>query len=238
MLISIIIAYRQVISERYDYDQIIERYDIPDTFTRDKFDALRSYFLNYIYPPPEERARLNAAFESLEQHIANPKFLLNVLMDSFGVLFKYGRHLPKILRTGLQAMQSFKKANHFEEQLAAAAVASSMTPPFSSEDIEVLTGRLPKLDVEAFIEDSIKLFKVLHDRKLVARIIVIVQQLIRKMEAKPKVYPSSDIDGLRLGRDLIVEGNRLFESLTRAEQDRLFDMVVEIERGVLQKIFG
>lgn len=238
MLTSIIIAYRNVISERYEYDQIIEQYEIPDSFTRDKFDTLRSYFLNYIYPPPEERARLNAAFGSLEQHIANPKYLLNVLMDAFGIIFKYGRHLPKILRTGLQAMQSFKKANQFEEQLASAAAASSMTPPFSSEDIEQLTARLSKSDVESFIEDSLKLFDVLHDRKLVARIIDIVQQLITKMEAKPEVYPSSEIDGLRLGRDLIVEGNRLFESLTRAEQDRLFDMVVEIERGVLEDLFG
>jgi len=237
LLKDIIIAYRKVIDDRYDYDEIVGQFDIPSSFDRAKFDALRSFFLTHIYPPPAQRAQLNAAFDSLENHIANPRYLLNVLMDSMGVIFRYGRHLPKILRVGLQAMQSFKKANAFEHQLAAAAKESDRQPPFSQIDIEHFTRQLSKTEVEAFIEDSLLLFDTLHDRKLVSKVIDIVNTIILKMEQRSHVYPESEVEGLRLGRDLVVEGNQLFESLTSTEQDVLFDMVGNIERGVLQTLF-
>lgn len=234
---NIIIAYRIVIDQRYDYDQIVQRFDVPASFQRSQFDDLRSYFLTYIYPPPEDRAKLNVAFDSLEGHIANPRFLLSILKDSISIIFRYGRHLPKILSVGLQAMQSFKKANAFEQKLAAAAQEANSTPPFSKKDIDYFTVQLPRAEVNAFIEDSLQLFQVLHNRKLVSKIISIVNVIISKMEARPTVYLSKDIDALRLGRDLVVEGDRLFESLSEMERDVLFDIVEQIEREVLDELY-
>ena len=158
-------------------------------------------------------------------------------MDSLGILFKYGIHLPKILMTGLKAMNSFKKAANFEKQLAHAADRSDLIAPFSKNDIEYLTAQLPREHVNGFIEDSLDLFKTLHDRKLVKRIIDIVNQLIIKMDARPNIYSIEEVQGLKLGRNLIEKGDALFESLTTKEQDILFDMVVDIERDVLDRIF-
>jgi len=154
-LVNIIKAYRSVIHSRYDYHRIKALYDIPESFTQDKFDDLRTYFLTHIYPPPAQRALLNEAFDKLEGHISNPKYLLNILMDSMGIIFKYGRHLPKILRTGLKAMQSFKKANQFEYQLTTAALASNRIPHYSQEDIEHFTSQLPSGEVYGFIDVSL-----------------------------------------------------------------------------------
>jgi len=234
---DIVDAYRKVINDRYDYVAINGSYQLPDSFTEAKFDALRSYFLTHIYPPPEQRAQLNAAFDNLEDHIGNPRYLLSILMDSVGILFKYGRHLPKILKTGLKAMQSFKKANRFEHQLAQAAVQDGRKPPFSKEDIAFFTSQLSEDEVYGFINDSLSLFETLHDHELVKRVIDIVNQLISKMLARPNVYPSSEIEALKLGRNLIVEGFALFESLTELEQTLLFDMIVEIEKNALRLIF-
>ena len=238
VLEQIIMAYRKVVDSRYDYDTIVGQYAIPSTFTRNKFEALRLFFLEYIYPPPEKRALLDDAFESLEGHIANPRYLLSILMDSVGILFKYGRHLPKILRTGLKAMQSFKKASDFEAQLAKAAIRSNRKAPFSKSDIEYFTGLLSRKDVNDFIEDSLSLFETLHDRELVKQIIDIVKHIINKMKLRPSVYAQKEIMGLELGRDLIVNGDKLFESLTKQEQDLLFKMVVKIERDTLKRIFN
>jgi len=159
-------------------------------------------------------------------------------MDSVGILFKYGRHLPKILRTGLKAMQSFKKASDFEAQLAKAAIRSNRKAPFSKSDIEYFTGLLSRKDVNDFIEDSLSLFETLHDRELVKQIIDIVKHIINKMKLRPSVYAQKEIMGLELGRDLIVNGDKLFESLTKQEQDLLFKMVVKIERDTLKRIFN
>ena len=193
--------------------------------------------MTHIYPPIEKRAKLNAAFDSLEGHLANPKYLLNVLLDSVGILFQYGPHLPKILRTGLKAMQSFKKANEFEAGLASAAEQTNRKAPFSQEDIAHFMAQLSKSDVDRFVNESLVLFETLHDRKLVTRVIDIVNRIIGKMRKRPNIYPTSEVDALELGRDLIVEGNKLFESLTTQEQHILFDMVVKIERDVLKGIF-
>lgn len=236
-LIEIITAYRKVIYNRYDYHKINARYDIPDSFTEKKFNELRSYFLKHIYPEPAQRAQLNAAFDNLEGHIGNPRYLLSILMDSVGILFKYGRHLPRILKTGLKAMQSFKKANRFEHQLAQAAVQDGRKPPFSKEDIAFFTSQLSEDEVYGFINDSLSLFETLHDQDLVKRVIDIVNHLITKMLARPSVYPQDEIAALKLGRDLIVEGFHLFESLNEKEQTLLFDMIVEIERDELRSIF-
>ena len=66
----------------------------------------------------------------------------------------------------------------------------------------------------------------------------IVNHLIAKMLARPSIYPREEAAALELGRNLIVEGDQLFESLTSNEQDLLFDMVTKIERDVLDRIFS
>jgi len=238
ILEAVISAYRKVIFDRYDYQNLKLKYSIPDTLSENKFNDLRTYFLTHIYPPPEQRAQLNDAFDNLENHINNPKYLLNLLKDSIGIIFKYGRHLPKILRTGLKAMQSFKMANRFEQQLALAAEKSNRVEPFDKEDIEYFTSQLPEAEVYRFIEESLVLFKTLHDRKLIQRVKEIVRHLVSKMKARPNIYPKTEIAAFELGQNLIVEGDLLFESLTSSEQDLLFDMVVEIERDVLANIFS
>lgn len=237
ILIDIITAYRKVVHDRYDYNEIKKTHNIPDSFSAVKFDNLRTYFLTHIYPPPAQRAQLNAAFDNLESHIHNPKYLLRILMDSMSILIKYGMHLPKILRTGLKAMQSFQKANRFEQQLAKVAMDSKRKAPYTKDDIEYFISQLSKSEVYGFINDSLGLFETLHDHKLVKRVIDIVNHLIAKMLTKPTVYPRDEVAALELGRDLIVEGYSLFESLTPKEQDLLFDMIVDIEKDVLRGIF-
>ncbi|MFK7979352.1 MAG: hypothetical protein AB8G86_05190, partial [Saprospiraceae bacterium] len=46
--------------------------------------------------------------------IQQPKKLLRILLDSGRLIFKYGRHLPKILNAGLKALRSFRTATQFE----------------------------------------------------------------------------------------------------------------------------
>ena len=87
---DIIDGYHLLIKDRYQYDKIKARYDIPDSVTEDKFQLLRNYFLNQIYPTSEERAILDRAFTSLDKHLKRPDHLIKMLLDSGRILLKMG----------------------------------------------------------------------------------------------------------------------------------------------------
>ena len=236
--VAIIIAYRKIIEERYHYENIKDRPDFPDSFSEARVDKFRNYFLDYIYPLPQKRDELNEAFESLDDYIKHPNKLLRIIIDSSSLIFKYGRHLPKILKTGIKALQSYRKASLFEERLVKGAMNLNMSPPFAEEDIERLIRNLSLAEIEEFIESSQNLFETLHDRKLVAKIKNIVEQLIGKMKKRPNVYSPAEIKGLEIGAEIIVKGDHLFAELSEAEQKKIFLFIIQLEREVLEGIFG
>lgn len=238
ILNEVIKGYRTVIQDRYQYDFLNQRYDLPNFFDEERIALFKDYFLDYIYPPPAKRAALDAAFESLDSYIQQPSKLLRILMDSGRLIFKYGRHLPKILRAGLSALRSFRKANNFEHKLVEQALKLDLQPPYGTPEINTLIKGLPKTDLEEFIDSSQALFETLHDRVLVKKILEIVEYLIKKMKSRPKVYTAVEIRGLEIGRDIIKYGDLLFDQLPKEGQQQLFELVIQLEREILEELFS
>ncbi len=238
ILDGIIIAYRQMIHDRYQYDYIKSNYDIPDTFTQEKLELLRTYFLDHIYPTPDKRKTLNEAFDSLNDYVRKPDRILKVMMDAGGLIFKFGFMLPKILNSGIKALQSFNTASKLESNLVKSAIQLEINPPYNSDNITTILTSLDKKDIEEFIEDTLALFEILHDRKLVSKVITIVNKLVNKMKQKPDLYSAKEIKGLELGREIITEGDLLYKKLNKQEQDSLFGLVAEIERETIGRLYG
>lgn len=237
ILNEIIIGYRQVVAERYNYGMLSQQYDIPPSFNELKTNQFKDYFLDYIYPDPQKRTELDVAFQNLDNYIKHPEKLLRILLDSGRLLFKYGRHLPKILRAGIKALKSFRTATILENKLVENAISIPVDPPFSPKEINTLLASLSAEEVRQFLENSQSLFQTLHDRKLVEKIIEIVDHLIAKMEGRPAVFGPEDIKALSIGRDIIKEGAQLFYQLPEKEQKAVLDLVVQIERDALESIF-
>ncbi|MEM1217173.1 MAG: hypothetical protein AAGJ82_15870 [Bacteroidota bacterium] len=234
---ALIIAYRQVIEERYQYANLSAKYDLPASFDEARVNRFRHYFLAYIYPHPEQRRELDEAFASLDDYLKNPAKLMQLIVDSASLLFRFGRHLPKIMQAGIKALQSFRAASKFENQLIQQAAVSTFQPPFSAADIDKLLLTLDQTAINDFIAHTEDLFGTLHDRPLVAKIIEIVTALIEKMKQKPEVYSAVQVRGLEVGREIIVQGDALFDQLTETEQDQVFAFVVQVERDVLGRLF-
>jgi len=238
ILPEVILGYRAVIKDRYQFDALHKKYDLPPFFTEARMNLFRAYFLDYIYPPPAKRVELDEAFQSLDGYIQQPAKLLRILLDSGRLIFKYGRHLPKILSAGLKALRSFRTATQFENKLVQQAIKSKLPPPYSITTINNFTKALPKTDLENFIDSSQNLFETLHDRVLVKKIIEIVEYLIAKMKKRPTVYTAVEIRGLEIGRDIIKNGDLLFDQLPKKGQQQLFDLVIRLEREVLEELFS
>lgn len=117
ILDEIILGYRNLIKERYQYSILKENYDFPKTITEENVIDIKNYFLTYIYPDLNQRAILNDAFKTLDDFIKYPQKLLNLVVDSFQLIFTHGKHLPKIFNAGLKAIKSFRGATKFENAI-------------------------------------------------------------------------------------------------------------------------
>ena len=234
---QIIQAYRNTISLRYQYQNIKANFELPASISEETVDELRDYFLNYIYPEHQKREELNAAFDSLDDYIKHPHKLVAILKDAFKLVFKYGRHLPKILRAGLDAMKTFQAATKFENNMVNEAIKNNIEAPFDAHKIDALIRLLSREEIDQFIASSETLFDILHDRPLIIKIKEVMHYLILMMKKKPQTYSQNQIKGLEIGFELITEGDKLFKKLSQENQQNLVHLITKIEKNNLERIF-
>lgn len=238
VLNEIIRSYRELIEERYQFEALKTAYELPKTISKEQIEAIRNYFLSYVYPDITKRTALNEAFESLNNYLKNPSKLLQLLLDSMALVFKFGRHLPKIFRSGLKAMGSFQVASNFEKQLVKQALQQDSPPPYNRDTLFELIRGIPRDQVDQFIESTRSLFEILHDTEQVEKIMEIIHYLLKKMKKQPKVYSAEEIAGLGIGLELIEKGYALFQSLGKENQELLIDFIVTVEVDALNTIYS
>lgn len=234
---EVILGYRDIIRNRYQFSALQKKYTLPASLNEEKTTCIRNYFLDYIYPHPEQREILDEAFHSLDNYIKHPNKLIRLLIDSSRLIFKYGRHLPKILRTGLKALYSFRAATHFEDQLVEQAIRMQLRSPYNWIKFSTLVGALPRKDLDHFVDSCQSLFETLHDRQLVQKVIEIVEYLIDQMRKRPAVYGAEEIKGLEVGRDLIREGDLVFKQFPEEDRQAMFDLIFRLERDGLEELY-
>jgi hypothetical protein len=237
ILEQIIIGYRNVIEERYQYHKLKQHYNFPETINENVINNIKNYFLTYVYPDIEQRKELNEAFSSLDDFIKHPEKLLNLVIDSMKLIFSHGRHLPKIFNAGLKAMKSFRGATKFENNLAKKAKKTKVSPPYSIDKINSLIILLPHKDIEEFMANTETFFNIIYDKILVEKIKEIIAFLIIKMKKKPNVFSKKEITGLELALITISKGEELLNQLNEEDQEILISSVLKIEKDNLNQIF-
>lgn len=134
-------------------------------------------------------------------------------------------------------MKSFRAATNFENQLVDQAILNKMKPPYDDVKITMLIKKLSRKEVENFIEVTQSLFDVLHNKKLIKKIKEIILYLIGKMKEKESIYSKSQIQGFEIGYKMLHEGDKIFNKLSKQDQQNLINTIVQIERDNLNYIF-
>jgi hypothetical protein len=233
VLNEVILGYRNVIKEKYNYKNLQKRSDIPKAYTEEISLKIVNYFLNYSYPNIQKRQELNEAFHSLDNYLKNPEKLLRIVIDSTSIVFKYGRHLPKIVTAGIKALKAFRRASKLEEQLVEKAMLSNKKAPYSTKEINEFIQMLSKEQLEVYITSIYNLFNILCDTELMSKIKKALSLLIEKMEKRPAVYTVKDVNGIKIGLEIIVEADAIFNNIDANQQQKIFDFIMKMEKELL-----
>ncbi len=235
---GIINGHRMIIFERYDFDRISELYDLPMYYTRDQSEQFRNYFMEYVYPDPTRRQELEEAFGQLDNYIKSPEKIMRILADSIGIMVKFGRHFPKIITAGLRAMKSYRSANKLENLLVDVALESNAHPPYATDEMKSFMTKIPDSVLNAHMSSIWPLYDVLLDRELVRKILRVVDALITKMEKRPNIYQASEVEGIKVGREVIEKGAHLFEQFEPKQLEELIGMITRIEKDAYKEFMS
>lgn len=236
ILKEVIKGHRALISERYAYERIEEMYELSSAFTEERLTQMKDFVLEYVYPDSSGREEIEDAFSSLDEHIKHPEHLGRIVIDSAGLIFKYGRHLPKIMRAGILALKSFRAASKVEKMITEKAMDIDQDPPYSATQIQTIMSSLEHKELDHLVESGVVLFDVLIDRKLVYKIIEVINDLIQKMESRPNVYSAQEVQGMQLGYKIISQCTELFYQFSEEEQKDLVALITEIEQDAMEEI--
>jgi len=234
VLNEVILGYRNVIKEKYDYKNLKKRPDIPSAYTEEVSIKIKNYFLNYSYPEPKKRQELNEAFQSLDNYLKNSEKLMRLVIDSASIVFKYGKHLPKILNAGIKALKAFRRASKLEEGLVKNAMLSKEKAPYSNVQINEFITKLSQGQLEEYMSSIYSLFSILCDTELMLKIKKILSLLIKKMEKRPKIYTIKDVNGIKIGQEIIVEADAIFNNIKAKKQQKIFDFIMKMEKEILE----
>jgi len=233
LLNEIIEGYRNVIKEKYDYENLKKRRDIPDVYTKELSIKIKNYFLNYSYPGPKKRRELNEAFQSMDNYLMNPEKMLRIVIDSTSIVFKYGTHLPKIVSAAIKALKAFRRASKLENRLVKIASSLDVAAPFSNQQINEFIKELSSKEIEEYISSTYNLFQILCDVELMSKIKKIFNVFIEKMKKRPTIYSEKEVKGLEIGQEIIVEADGIFNKLNKKEQQEIFDFILKMEKELL-----
>ena len=84
---DIILKFRETVAARYDYEHLSQRMALPAGISRAVLDDVQRYFLECLYPVPEERADLEAAFEHMGRYVRQPQKIFGIFGNLAGAVF-------------------------------------------------------------------------------------------------------------------------------------------------------
>ncbi len=233
----IIEKFREMVKKRYNYNDLVVRFDLPPTITEEVILEIENYFLSTIYPPAKERAELEDAFRDLAAYVKQPRKIWSLFGDMARAIFKFGRHFMAALKAGMDALDSFVGAKNFEAGMAEIANKNGILPPMTDEDFEDTMYQLPREEVEKFIKDVKSLFGAMVNTALLQKTLGILEHVTQTMEKKPNVFPQKEVDGIKLGKELLQKGYDLFSKYDEPTKQAIVDFIYKNEMWYVDYVY-
>lgn|SRR5690554_1311229 len=233
----IVEKFREMVAKRYDYDKLQKRFDLPSSITPEVIKDVEAYFLETIYPEYQERQKLEEAFADLSGYIKQPKKVWGLFGNMASAIFKFGKHFFQAFKAGMASLNSFIGAKTFESNMTNIANKNGIKPPMSDEEYEECYYQLERTEVEQFIEDIKTLFASMVNTPLLLKTIAILDSVIETMTDKPQIYPKRDLEGIKLGRNLLHKGYVLFSKYDEPTKQLMVDIIYRNEMWYVDYVY-
>jgi hypothetical protein len=96
---------------------------------------------------------------------------------------------------------------------------------------------LPREEIEQFINDVKSLFGAMVNTVLLKKTIDILQHVIETMENKPDVFPKEDVDGIKLGRELLSRGYVIFVKYDEPTKQAIVNLIFQNELWFIDEVY-
>jgi hypothetical protein len=234
----IIDIYRELISQRYQYE-ILKNYGIlPQHIDKEIVDNIRNYFLNDVYPESKKRLQIEQAFETLGNYTKQPTKVFGLFGSVATSVIIFGRHLPKAINAGIITLQSFIDARQLEHQIIYASKRKYKDKLITTDEMKMCIVEVPKADIEKFVNDIREMFLLMSNTELLSKTIKIIDLVIDKMKSKPNIYPQNEVNGIILGRNILKNGYQLFNKYPESIKNEIANTIYNVEMSFINDLYS
>lgn len=225
---AIISFYRQELEDRYQLPNV-RRFPEFGSVSDERIDQLRAYFMQRIYPPVAERARLDFAIDHLGGVLRSPKRMRPLLGVAFTSVWRMGARLPAAVSAGLSTVDAYRESRKLENYLLSYALKRKLTLADTADRDKMVTliAGVPPADVKRLIYDILGLFRALSNVAMLKTAVELMDLFIKTMQSKPAYFDAQDLNGVMLGREIVQGGLHLFE---QTSPEHLAQIIAGIEK--------
>lgn len=232
----LILAYRKSLQKRYARENL-NRFQEFTSIDQATVDKLTSYFLELLYPELEERKKLDRAFDALASFVHSPEKMWGLLGSVGTIIFKFGKQFFSAAKAGVSALKSYVTAHKFEAILYEHAKELIQEGKNIEEEIYFnrLIASIPKKEADDFRHQIVSLFATLSKKDLLEKILEVMDYVISKMKSKKDTYTETDIEGISLGKGIIIRGKDVFTELSAEKIQLILKGIDTIEKDFYER---
>jgi hypothetical protein len=230
--------YREVVGHRYLYENVKKNPGLPPEINKEIVETLRLYFLNNLYPVPEQRDKLDAAFAELENYVMHPSKVWDLLGKITNAIFRFGLQFPAAARAGLSCLEAYTSAKHFENTLTRAALDKGFTVPVSDEQFYECLVAIPKPELDNFISELENLFESFTNTSLLGKTISIMEDIVKQMKGRTDLYGPNEVEAIELGLDIMRKGYDLFINFDENMKQQILDFISTNEKNFINSLYN
>lgn len=232
----LILAYRKSLQKRYSRENL-DRFQEFSNIDQGTVNRLTSYFLELLYPELDERVKLDQAFAALASFVHTPEKMWGLLGSVGTIIFKFGKQFFSAAKAGVSALKSYVTAHKFESILYDHAKELIKEGKNIEEEIYFnrLIASIPKKEADDFRHQIVSLFSTLSKKELLEKILQVMDYVIEKMQSKPETYTIDDINGISLGKGIILRGKDVFTELSQDKIQLILKGIDTIEKDFYER---
>ncbi len=231
--------YREELCARYDLANVRRFKDFKDV-SDSQITALRDFFMERIYPEPEERDQLDAAFDQLGHMLRSPKRMQPLMGAALTSLWRMGHRLPAAIGAGRATIDAYLKTRLLEgEMMAEAKRLKFKQKDFAARDRMIhLIIAVPEKQVLQLIQDILSLFHALSNVEMLHVAVQFMQECKKVMDTRTDLYTDDDREGVALGLALLEQGLALFLSVKKEQFPAIIEGIHQLELDWYQRVLA